>query len=134
MSTLMRSVTVTIAIKGWLTLCYSDQLHCKMADEKVLIGTAPSNDSYLRMDRIMEAVEKTGAQAVHPGYGFLSENKDFAQLLASNNVEFLGPGTHAIEVRLWLQAAGCRLPCIQSRHQLPNTWLRRWSRAVDYGR
>ena len=70
-----------------------------MADEKVLIGTAPSNDSYLRMDRIMEAVGSTGAQAVHPGYGFLSENKEFAKLLAANNVEFLGPGTHAIEVR-----------------------------------
>ncbi|EDQ91197.1 uncharacterized protein MONBRDRAFT_17922 [Monosiga brevicollis MX1] len=76
----------------------ADALHTRMADEKVLIGTAQSSDSYLRMDRILKAIKLTGAQAVHPGYGFLSENKAFAQLLEDNGIAFVGPGTHAIEV------------------------------------
>ena len=64
---------------------YSDPdaraLHVRMADEAVHIGPAASADSYLRMDRILDAVRETGAEAVHPGYGFLSENRDFAQAL-----------------------------------------------------
>ena len=64
---------------------YSDPdaraLHVRMADEAVHIGPAASADSYLRMDRILQAVRDTGAEAVHPGYGFLSENRDFAQTL-----------------------------------------------------
>ena len=64
---------------------YSDPdasaLHVRMADEAVHIGPAASADSYLRMDRIMQAVRDTGAEAVHPGYGFLSENRDFSQAL-----------------------------------------------------
>ena len=64
---------------------YSDPdaraLHVRMADEAVHIGPAASSDSYLRMDRIMQAVKDTGADAVHPGYGFLSENRDFSQAL-----------------------------------------------------
>lgn len=74
------------------------QLHVQNADEKVLLGTAQSADSYLRMDRILDAIQRTGAQAVHPGYGFLSENKTFAHLLEDNGIAFIGPGTHAIEV------------------------------------
>jgi propionyl-CoA carboxylase alpha chain len=70
-----------------------------MADDRYLIGTAPSSDSYLRMDRILEAIRATNAQAVHPGYGFLSENRVFAKLLEDNNVAFIGPGNYAIEVR-----------------------------------
>ncbi|KAK1905322.1 Propionyl-CoA carboxylase alpha chain mitochondrial [Dissostichus eleginoides] len=71
-------------------------VHVKMADEAVCVGPAPTNKSYLNMDAIMEAVRATGAQAVHPGYGFLSENKEFAKRLAAENVAFIGPDTHAI--------------------------------------
>lgn len=71
-------------------------VHVKMADEAVCVGPAPTNKSYLNMDAIMEAVRTTGAQAVHPGYGFLSENKVFAKRLAAEGVAFIGPDTHAI--------------------------------------
>ncbi|XP_063730901.1 LOW QUALITY PROTEIN: propionyl-CoA carboxylase alpha chain, mitochondrial [Eleginops maclovinus] len=74
----------------------SSAVHVKMADEAVCVGPAPTNKSYLNMDAIMEAVRATGAQAVHPGYGFLSENKEFAKRLAAENVAFIGPDTHAI--------------------------------------
>ncbi|XP_023998808.2 uncharacterized protein [Salvelinus sp. IW2-2015] len=56
-------------------------VHVKMADEAVCVGPAPTNKSYLNMDAIMDAIRKTGSQAVHPGYGFLSENKEFAKRL-----------------------------------------------------
>uniref|UniRef100_A0A674N1F7 Propionyl-CoA carboxylase alpha chain, mitochondrial n=1 Tax=Takifugu rubripes TaxID=31033 RepID=A0A674N1F7_TAKRU len=67
-----------------------------MADEAVCVGPAPTNKSYLNMDAIMDAIRLTGAQAVHPGYGFLSENKVFAKRLAAEGVMFIGPDTHAI--------------------------------------
>src|SRR5579863_8305214 len=66
-------------------------LHAGMADEAVLIGPAPAADSYLRIDRIVEACHKTGAEAVHPGYGFLSERADFAAALAEAGIVFIGP-------------------------------------------
>uniref|UniRef100_A0A4W3HH57 Propionyl-CoA carboxylase subunit alpha n=1 Tax=Callorhinchus milii TaxID=7868 RepID=A0A4W3HH57_CALMI len=72
-------------------------VHVKMADEAACVGPAPSNKSYLNMDAIMEAIRKTGAQAVHPGYGFLSENKEFARRLAAEGVTFIGPDTHALQ-------------------------------------
>ncbi|XP_069826822.1 propionyl-CoA carboxylase alpha chain, mitochondrial isoform X2 [Dendropsophus ebraccatus] len=75
----------------------SAAVHVKMADEAVCVGPAPTSKSYLNMDAIMEAIRKTGAQAVHPGYGFLSENKEFARRLAVENVTFIGPDTHAIQ-------------------------------------
>nr|XP_025730422.1 propionyl-CoA carboxylase alpha chain, mitochondrial isoform X3 [Callorhinus ursinus] len=68
-----------------------------MADEAVCVGPAPTSKSYLNMDAIMEAIKKTRAQAVHPGYGFLSENKEFAKCLAAEDVVFIGPDTHAIQ-------------------------------------
>ncbi|XP_073526498.1 propionyl-CoA carboxylase alpha chain, mitochondrial [Phyllobates terribilis] len=74
----------------------SAAVHVKMADEAVCVGPAPTSKSYLNMDAIMEAIRKTGAQAVHPGYGFLSENKEFARRLAAESVTFIGPDTHAI--------------------------------------
>jgi propionyl-CoA carboxylase alpha chain len=80
---------------------YSDAdrnaLHVKMADEAVHIGPPPANQSYIVIDKIMEAVRKTGAQAVHPGYGFLSERRDFAAALEAEGVVFVGPPSPAIE-------------------------------------
>ncbi len=70
--------------------------HVAMADEAVRIGPAPASESYLRSDRIVAAVNATGADAVHPGYGFLSENEAFAQSLAAAKVTFIGPPPSAI--------------------------------------
>ncbi|EQC26457.1 propionyl-CoA carboxylase alpha chain [Saprolegnia diclina VS20] len=69
----------------------------RMADEAICVGPAKSASSYLNIERIMEAVKQTGAQAVHPGYGFLSENKLFCEALDEAGVTFIGPGFHAIE-------------------------------------
>src|SRR5438105_14334186 len=74
----------------------AEALHVRMADEAVLIGPAPSADSYLRIDRIIEASRKTGAEAVHPGYGFLSERAEFAAALAAAGIVFIGPTPEAI--------------------------------------
>jgi propionyl-CoA carboxylase alpha chain len=73
-----------------------DALHKEMADEAVLIGPPPSAQSYLLADRIIDACRQTGAEAVHPGYGFLSENAAFAEALAGAGIAFIGPNTHAI--------------------------------------
>ena len=72
-------------------------LHVQMADEKVHIGPPPANQSYIVIDKIMEAVKSSGAQAVHPGYGFLSENAKFAEALDAAGVAFVGPPVGAIE-------------------------------------
>src|SRR5215208_1991936 len=66
-------------------------LHVSAADEAVCIGPAPATDSYLRQERILDAARATGAQAIHPGYGFLSENADFAHACAHAGVVFIGP-------------------------------------------
>ncbi len=80
---------------------YSDAdrnaLHVKMADEAVHIGPPPAAQSYIVIDRIMEAVRQSGAEAVHPGYGFLSENMNFAAALEKAGVVFIGPPSPAIE-------------------------------------
>ena len=80
---------------------YSDAdrnaLHVKMADEAVHIGPPPANQSYIVIDKIMDAIRQTGAEAVHPGYGFLSENKLFAEALEKEGVAFIGPPAGAIE-------------------------------------
>ncbi len=73
-----------------------DALHVQMADEAVAIGPSPSAESYLVIDRILEAVRQTGAEAVHPGYGFLSENQDFAKALDAAGIVFIGPNIEAI--------------------------------------
>ncbi|MCW1920376.1 acetyl/propionyl/methylcrotonyl-CoA carboxylase subunit alpha [Rhodobacter sp. KR11] len=80
---------------------YSDAdrnaLHVKMADEAVHIGPSPANQSYIVIDKILDAVRQTGAEAVHPGYGFLSENRAFAAALEAEGVVFIGPPSSAIE-------------------------------------
>ncbi|MCG8427676.1 MAG: ATP-grasp domain-containing protein, partial [Chromatiales bacterium] len=74
-----------------------DALHVQMADEAVHIGASASAESYLVMDRIIQACKDTGAQAVHPGYGFLSENSAFCEALEKEGIAFIGPATYAIE-------------------------------------
>ena len=74
-----------------------ESVHVRMADEAVYIGPAEANKSYIVIDKILEAIRKTKADAVHPGYGFLSENKLFAQALEKDNITFIGPSPKAIE-------------------------------------
>ncbi|MBP1872259.1 propionyl-CoA carboxylase alpha chain [Ensifer adhaerens] len=74
-----------------------DAMHVRMADEAVHIGPSPSAQSYIVIDRIIEAIRKTGADAVHPGYGFLSENAAFAEALEKEGVAFIGPPVGAIQ-------------------------------------
>src|SRR5258707_6393780 len=74
----------------------ADALHVRQADEKVLIGPPPSAQSYLQIDKIVAACKKTGAQAVHPGYGFLSEKQEFQKALAKAGIAFIGPDALAI--------------------------------------
>ncbi|WP_170558707.1 acetyl-CoA carboxylase biotin carboxylase subunit [Ruegeria atlantica] len=80
---------------------YSDAdknaLHVSMADESVHIGPPPANQSYIVIDKVMDAIRQSGAQAVHPGYGFLSENAKFAEALDAEGVAFVGPPVGAIE-------------------------------------
>ena len=91
---------------------YSDAdrhaLHVSMADEAVNIGGPAPRDSYLRGARIVEAALATGAQAIHPGYGFLSENAGFAELCAASGVVFIGPPSQAI-VAMGSKSAAKRL-------------------------
>jgi acetyl-CoA carboxylase biotin carboxylase subunit len=69
----------------------ADAMHVRLADESVCIGPPPAKDSYLNIPALLAACEITGADAVHPGYGFLSENARFAEILAEHNVDFIGP-------------------------------------------
>ena len=82
-------------------LVYSDadagSLACEMADETIHIGPSPAAQSYLIQDKIVDAVRQSGAEAVHPGFGFLSENPVFARRLEAEGITFIGPNPHAIE-------------------------------------
>jgi acetyl-CoA carboxylase biotin carboxylase subunit len=76
----------------------ADAMHVRFADESVCIGPPPAKDSYLNVPSILAACEITGADAVHPGYGFLSENARFAEILAEHNVTFIGPKAEHIRL------------------------------------
>jgi acetyl-CoA carboxylase, biotin carboxylase subunit len=73
-----------------------ESLHVRFADEDVCIGPAPAKDSYLNIPRIIAAAEVTGADAIHPGYGFLAENAEFAEICERSNVVFIGPSADQI--------------------------------------
>jgi acetyl-CoA carboxylase biotin carboxylase subunit len=76
----------------------ADAMHVKLADESVCIGPAPARESYLNIPSLLAACEITGADAIHPGYGFLSENARFAEILAEHNIAFIGPKAEHIRI------------------------------------
>jgi acetyl-CoA carboxylase biotin carboxylase subunit len=76
----------------------ADAMHVRLADESVCIGPPPARDSYLNIPAIISACEITGADAVHPGYGFLSENARFAEILESHGITFIGPKAEHIRI------------------------------------
>eukprot|EP00756_Hemistasia_phaeocysticola_P006678 Hpha_TRINITY_DN13951_c0_g1::TRINITY_DN13951_c0_g1_i1::g.35686::m.35686/K01968/E6.4.1.4A; 3-methylcrotonyl-CoA carboxylase alpha subunit len=101
----------------------SDGKHVQMADEAFRLGPPPAQTSYLLADKILEAARTSGAQAIHPGYGFLSENATFADDCASAGIEFIGPPASAIrsmgsksESKLIMEGAG--VPCVPGYHDV----------------
>src|SRR5215217_4005122 len=113
--------------------------HVRLADEAVLIGPPPARESYLRIDAILGAAKETGAQAVHPGYGFLSENEDFALACAREGVVFIGPPVEAIRAmgsksasKQLMEKAGVPLvPGYHGENQDP-AFLRAQADAIGY--
>ena len=76
----------------------ADSMHVRLADESVCIGSHQPQNSYLNISSIMSAVDLTGAEAIHPGYGFLSENSNFAKILEDNKIKFIGPSSKLIKM------------------------------------
>ncbi|WP_427911911.1 acetyl-CoA carboxylase biotin carboxylase subunit [Ramlibacter sp. MMS24-I3-19] len=102
-----------------------DARHVQLADEAVHIGPAPSRDSYLRMDRIIAACKQTGAQAVHPGYGFLSENEEFAKKVEEEGITFIGP-KHASIAAMGDKIASKKLATQAKVNTIPG-----WNEAIE---
>jgi len=75
-----------------------ESLHVRFADDDVCIGPAPARESYLNIPRIIAAAEIAGADAIHPGYGFLAENAEFAETCVASNIAFIGPSAQQIRV------------------------------------
>ncbi len=113
--------------------------HVRLADEAIAIGPAPARESYLRGDAILEAARRTGAQAIHPGYGFLSENAGFAQACADAGIVFIGPSAAAIRAmgdksaaKALMQQAGVPLtPGYHGDEQIPE-FLRKQADSIGY--
>ena len=74
----------------------ADAMHVKLANESICVGSAQPNESYLNIPSIISAANITGADAVHPGYGFLSENDKFAKILSKHDIKFIGPSSNSI--------------------------------------
>ena len=116
-----------------------DARHVRLADEAIAIGPAPARESYLRGDAILEAARRTGAQAIHPGYGFLSENAGFAQACAEAGIVFIGPSAAAIRAmgdksaaKALMQQAGVPLtPGYHGDEQIPE-FLRKQADSIGY--
>ena len=102
-----------------------DALHVELADEAVLIGPAPSRESYLRGDKIIAACRQTGAQAVHPGYGFLSENEAFAREVEEAGIIFIGP-KHASIAAMGDKIASKKLANAAKVNTIPG-----WNAAIE---
>lgn len=113
--------------------------HVRLADEAIAIGPAPARESYLRGDAILEAARRTGAQAIHPGYGFLSENAGFAQACAEAGIVFIGPSAAAIRAmgdksaaKALMHQAGVPLtPGYHGDEQIPE-FLRQQADSIGY--
>ncbi|HZV21296.1 MAG TPA: biotin carboxylase N-terminal domain-containing protein, partial [Hyphomicrobiales bacterium] len=95
----------------------ADALHVKSADEAVYIGASPPPESYLKIEAILDAARRTSAGAVHPGYGFLAENPDFAEACEAAGLTFIGPPANVIralgdKASAKAYAAGCNVPCV----------------------
>jgi acetyl-CoA carboxylase biotin carboxylase subunit len=95
-------------------------LHVRMADEAVRIGPAPSTESYLRIERILAAARDRGAEAIHPGYGFLSENADFAEACEREGIVFIGPSSASIRA-MGSKTAGRRVAALAGAPVVPGT-------------
>jgi 3-methylcrotonyl-CoA carboxylase alpha subunit len=113
--------------------------HVRLADEAVCIGAPPARESYLVVKKIIDAALATGAQAIHPGYGFLSENEEFAEACAKNGIVFIGPSVHALramgsksEAKKLMEKAGVPLtPGYHGDNQEPD-FLRQQADAIGY--
>ena len=104
--------------------------HVQRADEAFLLGPGPANESYLSIEKLIDAVQRSGAEAVHPGYGFLAENAAFAAALEEHGITFIGPPASAIDAmgskpkaRELMKKAG--VPIVPGT-TLPNTWQSAW--------
>ena len=102
-----------------------DARHVELADESVLLGPAPSRESYLVADKIIAAAKSTGAQAIHPGYGFLSENEDFARRVEEEGLVFIGPKHHSIA------AMGDKIASKKLALQAKVNTIPGWNEAID---
>jgi propionyl-CoA carboxylase alpha chain len=102
-----------------------DARHVQLADESVLLGPAPSRESYLAADRIIAAAKATGAQAIHPGYGFLSENEDFARRVEEEGLVFVGPKHHSIA------AMGDKIASKKLANEAKVSTIPGWNDAID---
>ena len=116
----------------------AESLHVRFADEAVCIGPAPSNESYLKMDRIIAAAEITNADAIHPGYGFLSENAKFSKLCEEHEIKFIGASEEMISkmgdkatAKATMIAAG--VPCIPGSEGILDSYEEAEKIAVDMG-
>ena len=115
-----------------------DALHVRYADEAVFIGEAPSNQSYLVGEKIIDACRKTGAEAIHPGYGFLSENPAFARLVRESGLILIGPSPEAMEImgnKLSAKAAAMKynIPMVPGTEEAITDVAEAKNRAIEVG-